>query len=127
MALFCFFISFNIFAEWKIIESSVMPSGYPEMDIYIDFDSLEKKNNIIGVWSLFDFNSNRKKHYPTAFYSIKTFQKINCKSKLNQLVQFSVHNGEMGNGEIINSNKNIQSWTQIELGSVNEIIWKKIC
>lgn len=117
-------VSGSAAAEWVKIGSSPSLGGY---DHYVDPATIRKSGDIVKMWGMYDFKTTRVVS-DVRYLSEKLQIEHDCKNERSQLLFFSMHAGNMGNGDPVYYTKSVpDNWTPISPGSVDETQWKFAC
>ena len=117
--IFCF-ISSNLQAEWFKLFS--ISSG----DLYLETNSIERKNNQIFFSQLVNYKSKQK----NGMLSLKVLSEINCKNLSIRELKYMAFSKNMGLGEKFFEKESKKPWKIPKKGSspffVNEILCDRI-
>jgi hypothetical protein len=111
------------YAEWEVISSSKDLGGHTA---YVDPDTIRRKGNLAKMWVLFDLKTERTLAGIT-FLSSKGLGEYDCTEEQSRTIASYQYAGQMGNGEIVDSNIDPRKWEPIIPGSVNQALLKVAC
>lgn len=116
-------ISNTVFAQWSLISETA------DTKVYLDFSSIQKTNNKIRVWELFDTpNGSVSPDNKVAYRSSKTLEEYDCSSDNSKTIEFAWYSKGMASGAIVYMDKGSNyPWVSYPPGSVNSAIKQKIC
>ena len=110
-----FFSSFPSLAKWeKFSEGNFFTE-------YFELESIKKIDNIVFVWSMYDYKKPQKK----GNLSTKYYSKYDCKEKRYQVISIINYKTNMGRGRDFTYTKNIsiesqnEEWIYPKLNSIN--------
>ena len=94
--------------------------------VYLDRDSIEKKDNIQRVMSAQDFHrvQNIDGH---DYLSSKAWYEVDCASKKIRQVSLEVFPENMAMGGAVFSKNEAQAWTEADDNSRPGMVWKGVC
>ena len=123
LVLLLLMISTNVFAEWTPVDGS--KDG--DMTVYVDFETIKKKDNKVKMWDLFDYKTVQKVgNY--RFLSVLDHYEYDCDEETRRMLDFYWYSGNMKNGEIVYSQTNIKNEAEsIVPGSISETKFKIAC
>lgn len=107
-------------AEWIEIDHSAIQTSYAD----------PATMNIAGSKVILPLLSNYKtphKYSGKPFFSIQSQNEYDCNNAQFRMLEYSLHSGEMGGGEVIYRNTNADKWRQTAKGSADETFWKAAC
>lgn len=112
------------FAEW------IKMGGNDAVDAYMDLSLLEKKENYVLSWRLFDYRSPQKNPAGKTFLSAATLVATKCFDRTEAMLSFIQYDRAMGKGSIVASREIPQNeWqvSKIAPGSIGEALNKVAC
>ena len=116
-------VSTNVFAEWTRLSESA--DG--DMTAYFDIQNIKRKGDKVKMWSLFDYKTVQKNSYGI-YLSQLSRNEYDCEEETKRMLDFYWYSGNMRQGEIVYSEKNIKDEPQSILPeSVDEISLKLAC
>ena len=117
--IFAFLFSFQSFAKWTNIVSSV-----DGVEFFVDLDTIKKNNGLVYYWDLMNYPK------PTKFgdLSNKRFFELQCDVplKLRQL-SATYYTGAMGKGKISTVSNRRNDWIYPGPGSSQEAVANFVC
>ena len=121
VVLLLLMVSTNVFAEWTVVGSA---SG---KTVYADFGTIKRKGNKVKMWTLYDFNTVRQVEN-SRYLSQMERDEYDCEEETSRLLDFLWYSGNMRQGEIVLSSKNIKNEEMsVTPGSIDEILLKIAC
>ena len=97
-------VSTNVFAEW----TKVTNSSDGDITSYADFGTIKKKGNKVKMWSMYDFKTIQKfENY--RYLSSLSRNEYDCEEETKRMLDFYWYLGNMRQGEIVYSEKNIKN------------------
>jgi hypothetical protein len=106
-------ISLNSFGEWIYVTSDVDNVDY----IYVDNESIIKKERYLYFWELDDYGTSLVKS--EMVLSAKAYYEVNCQTKAYKILSDYYYSNQMGNGEIVHqSNVAETEWSYTEPDSM---------
>lgn len=113
-----------VFAEW------IKMGGNDGVDAYMDLDLLEKKENYVLSWRLFDYRSPQKNTLGKTFQSATTLVATKCSDRTEAMLSFVQFDRAMGKGSVVASREIPKAeWqvSKIAPGSIGEALSKVAC
>ncbi|MEK0427992.1 MAG: hypothetical protein RL001_519 [Pseudomonadota bacterium] len=94
--------------------------------LYLDRDSIQKKDNIQRAMSTQDFHrvQNLDGH---DYLSAKAWYEIDCASKKIRQISLEVFPENMAMGGTLHSKTEAQAWTEADDNSQPGVVWKGVC
>ena len=122
--LYLYFFSFSYcYGKWQVFREHKTFTEYFEME------SIKKIDDIIYIWSMFDYKIAQKK----GKLSTKFYTKYDCKNKRFKVITIIDYNTNMGRGRTFEYKKNLNTesdnpdWFYPELMSENYEKIKFVC
>ena len=123
LMLMLLMVSMNVSAEWTNVGGNVDDTR----TVYVDFETLRKKDNNTKIWVLMDFKTVNQIKNVKFLTMINRFE-YNCNEETVRQLDFYLYSGNMGSGEIVFSQTNIKNEPQSMLpNSMNENVFKITC
>ena len=123
LMLMLLMVSMNVSAEWTNVGGNVDDTR----TVYVDFETLRKKDNNTKIWVLMDFKTVNQIKNVKILTMINRFE-YNCNEETVRQLDFYLYSGNMGSGEIVFSQTNIKNEPQSMLpNSMNENVFKITC
>jgi hypothetical protein len=116
-------VSTNVFAEWTAVSESA--NGIAT--VYVDFETIKKKGNKVKIWDLLDLKTAQKFENDRYLSTIQRME-YDCEEETGRTLDYYLYSGNMRNGEIVYSSKNIKDEPKSILpGSIDEGLFKIAC
>ena len=112
----------TVMAEWSLVDESADGS----VTIYADFDTIQKTEDNVKMWSLGDFKAV-KEFSGIEFLSSKYQKEYDCKQEQARMLVFTLFSGNMGEGQVVHSNSDPDDWVLVAPGSVAKTLWEIAC
>ena len=116
------FMSTNVMAEWTPLKWSHEDGG---LTLYVDYTTIRKKDNIVKMLSLVDFEVTEKGEID--LFSSRAQNEYNCKEKKIRQLFYALYSDSMGKGKMEHSNSEHLKWLPVRSGSMEEAMWKVAC
>lgn len=116
------FISNTVMANWSLVDKSADGSAA----IYTDFDTIQKTEDKVKMWSLGDFKTVRE-FSKIQFLSSKYQKEYDCKQEQARMLAFTLFSSNMGEGQVVYSNRDPDEWESVSPGSVAKTLWEIAC
>ena len=117
-------ISTNVMAEWIVV------GGNDDVGIttYADFGTIKRKGNKMKMWVFTDFKTVQKVENYRYLSEMRRYE-YDCKEETSRQLDIYFYSGNMKQGEIVVSAKNIKidEATSILPGSIDETLFKITC
>lgn len=94
---------------------------------YVIPSTIRKNGDKVEMWSLFDFKTAETAANGQTYQSARSLKEYDCKEEQSRLLAFSWHSGNMGAGNVVFNNADIQKWESISPDSLEGFIWKYAC
>ena len=121
LVLLLLMVSTSVFAEWTEVGRNKKQTAY------VDFGTIKKKGNKVKMWSLDDFNTIQKLENYRYMSSLGNYE-YDCEEETVRMLDLHWYSGNMGQGEIVYSEKNIKGETvSIVPRSIDEGLFKIAC
>jgi hypothetical protein len=116
------FMSTNVMAEWTALKWTHEDGG---LTLYVDYTTIRKKDNIIKMLSLVDFEVTEKGEVD--LFSSRAQNEYDCKEKKIRQLFYALYSDSMGKGKMEHSNSEHLKWLPVRPGSMEEAMWKVAC
>ena len=127
MILLLLMISTNVFAEWTRVGGNKSSNKNGDMTVYIDFETIKKKDNKVKIWTLLDFKKVQKNENDR-FLSMALHNEFDCEEDTSRTLDIYSFSGNMRGGDKVYSLSNIKDERKSILPeSIEEIIFKRAC
>lgn len=113
-------LSFSANAAWLRVMDSDSSIGY------IDPTTIKNSNNIVRVWSLYDYKSPKVISNETS-NSFKALYEFNCKDDKSRTLASAFYSGNMGSGKLNYTGQKLSEWEYIIPDTVISAIYKLVC
>jgi hypothetical protein len=122
LVLMLTFMSTNVMAEWTALKWTHEDGG---LTLYVDYTTIRKKDNIIKMLSLVDFEVTEKGEVD--LFSSRAQNEYDCKEKKIRQLFYALYSDSMGKGKMEHSNSEHLKWLPVRPGSMEEAMWKVAC
>ena len=103
-------------AEWSLIDENEI------FKIFVEKDSLNKQNEYLYIWALYDFNQRQTEGY----HSAKVLYQIDCAALKYKLLSANTFGDPMGQG-VSGSPKASDHWEQSTRGAIGYEVTQYAC
>ena len=114
-----------LYAEWLNVGGKV-EKGLTVYTVYVDTDSIQRKDNIVALWALFDYMSIQS-IVGGPWLSSKTRREYDCVKERVRLLGYMTFTGNMGSGEAVYSNSDQSAWEPLAPDSMDRTLWDVAC
>ena len=94
-------------AAWKLI------GNFPAGNYYIEANTLEKTGVMREFWTMLDYPTAQKSARGVMYLSTRTHMQLDCKKQSVRILQFSMHEGRMLSGDLIDQQGVMREWQSI--------------
>ena len=115
-------MSTNVMAEWTALKWTHEDGG---LTLYVDYTTVRKKDNIVKMLSLVDFEVTEKGEVD--LFSSRAQNEYDCKEKKIRQLFYALYSDSMGKGKMEHSNSEHLKWLPVRPGSMEEAMWKVAC
>ncbi len=105
------------FAKWVFISDGYLGS------VYLDFETLEKKEKNVSIWQLQNFYRKDL----NGVHSRRLLIEVDCNKDIRRVVYLSAHSELMGGGDVKFINPTVGKWEQPSPKSLGEKLLKSVC
>jgi hypothetical protein len=112
-----------VYGEWKMIGVSETYKA----NVYVDYATVRRTGNIVTMWELFDYETNKTLAGKTMYLSHTTEREYDCHAELTRILVVKWFSGQMGAGRMVDSLNLISNWAVVEPGSIAETLWIVAC
>ena len=109
------------YAEWVQIDKT-----YEGMTTYIDPATMRRKGDLVKMWYMMDFFTERTIWGRTSL-SAKAQGQYDCSEERLRKLAATYFAGNMGGGKVNHSDADEAKWAPVAPGSVGEALWKAAC
>ena len=113
----------NAFAEWTQVTKGT--GDFPTA--YVDFDSIQKKGNTVKMWYMLDYKQPKQGPSGTQFSSMLVYSENECSQRMSRGIGNSFYKLNMGVGDTIHSDFNVNEWEPVIPGSMGGYMWQIAC
>ena len=104
-------------AQWELLSESYLGN------VYLDSQSLEKKEPYYFVWQLQDFNTEDKR----GVKSRRILNKINCQTGERKILYSTSYSEHMGRGSVVIGGSTQSTWTEPLPKTVGAKLVSEVC
>lgn len=122
LILMLIFMSTSVMAEWTALKWSHEDGG---LTLYVDYTTVRKKDNIVKMLSLVDFEVTEKGEID--LFSSRAQNEYDCKEKKIRQLFYALYSDSMGKGKMEHANSEHLNWLPVQPGSMEEAMWKVAC
>ncbi len=115
-------IAHAVMADWSLVDESADGSTI----VYADFDTIQKIDDNIEMWSLADFKTV-KEFSGIEFLSSKYKKEYDCKQEQARMLAFTLFSANRGEGQVVYSNDDPDEWEPVAPGSVAKTLLETAC
>lgn len=112
-------------AEWVDVAGK-LEKGLTVYTVYVDADSIQRKEDIVTLWALFDYMTIQS-IVGGPWLSSKTRREYDCVEERVRLVGYMTFTGNMGSGEAVYSNSSQSPWEPMAPDSIDRKLWEVAC
>ena len=94
---------------------------------YLDLDTVKKSGYIRSFWSILDYRLPQKTSRGMHYQSTRTHMEIDCRQKTVHILSFSMHEGPMLTGEVIDTQGIMRDWQSIPPDTPLEKLHRVVC
>jgi hypothetical protein len=95
--------------------------------IYADTATIRRAGSMAQMWDLTDMQTAKALGGNKQALSFKKEQEFDCGKQQARILYISWHSGNMGEGEIIGSDRALGNWRPVMLGTIHERLWRTAC
>lgn len=122
LALLLAVFSGSAAAEW------VQVGGNDPLTAYADPTTIRWAGSLVKMSVLYNFKITKTSPSGKSFMSVKEQDEFDCKDERNRVLDFTMHSGQMGIGDVVLANAEALAWQPVPAGgSVIEPLWKFAC
>ena len=117
LALFC----------GNVAAKRILVDDVDEFVAYADTDTIERIGSAPRMVVLYDYKVKHT-YLSSTYWSQRSMSEYDCRGRRTQILQYALHAGQMGGGEIVLSGAILPGlWSPVPPGSVVEKFWKVAC
>lgn len=94
---------------------------------YADPATILRAGDRVRMWDLTDLKSSRPSPYGRRYSSSTAHSEFDCQDERMRTLHFSLHAGQMGEGDIIETVSESDRWLPVTPGSLLRILWQFAC
>jgi hypothetical protein len=113
----------GIAGEWVAV-SNTDDGG---ITVYANQSTIRNKGNIVNIWTLGDFKKAEQIGNNQQFLSLKEQYEYDCNEQQMRRLYATMHSGNMGRGNLVDSSPIHEGWQPVPPDSLNEHLWKFAC
>jgi hypothetical protein len=113
------------YAKWVVVEKNNQSAGL--MTVYVDPDTIRRKENLATLWQLIDYKTMQGGRSPSRFSSRKIQKQFDCVKKRLRLLALTDFWGNMGTGEPTGAYIDGGNWVPVEPDSIDQTLWEFAC
>ena len=114
-------LSCNSAAEW------VMVYDHDEYIAYADPATVTREGDLAQMSDLIDLKSPQSSPYGKQHASSTAHSEFDCQNPRIRTIAFSLHSGQMGDGDIVETVAESNRWLQVAPGTLLNVLWKFAC
>lgn len=108
-------------AEWVVVSVS---DGYVA---YAAPETISRVGDLARMDDMMDLKGPRPSPYGSLHASSHTHSEFDCQTARLRTIAFSLHSGQMGDGEVIETVAESARWLSVAPGTLLEVLWKFAC
>jgi len=94
--------------------------------VYVDPDSIRRKENLAKMWQLYDYKTVQTVA-GDSLLSMKRFNEYDCTEERTRTLGYTWFSGNMGSGNVVYSTTEVQQWEPVVSRTINHTLWKVAC
>jgi len=111
----------NSAAEW------VMVYDHGEYIAYADPATVSREGDLAQMSDLIDLKSPQSSPYGNQHASSTAHSEFDCQNPRIRTIAFSLHSGQMGDGDIIETVAESNRWLPVAPGTLLNVLWQLAC
>jgi len=112
-------------AEWIDIASTEGDAGYT---LYVDPDTIRRKENQAKMWVLFDYKLVQRAGAPPILYlSERTQEQFDCAEERLRRLAYTWFSLNMAKGDMVANDVDGSKWQPVAPGTIGLLMWKVAC
>lgn len=108
-------------AEWVVV------ADHDEYIAYADLVTLFRDGERVQMTDLVDLKSPRSSPYGNRHASSKAQSEFDCQNPQMRTIAFTLHAGQMGDGEIVETVAESSGWLPVTPGTLLNRLWQFAC
>ena len=109
------------YAEWVKFVSFTDQGSY---SVYVDLDTIRRKGELVKMWVLFDFDTQRVTLPRRVYLSMQSLEQFDCAEERSRMLAFTNFAGNMGTGDVVYSNTVEGKWQPLPPESIGKGLWE---
>jgi hypothetical protein len=114
-------LSCNAVAEWVVVNDN------DEYIAYADPDTISREGDRVQMSDLIDLKSPRPSPYGSQHASSTADSEFDCENSRFRRIALSLHSGQMGNGELVETVGESNGWLLVAPGTLLSVLWQFAC
>ena len=94
---------------------------------YADPTTIRRDGNLVKMRDLIDLKDPRPSPYGNQHSSSTAHSEFDCQNVRMRTIDFSLHAGQMGNGNIVETVSESNYWLPVAPGTLLRILWQIAC
>ncbi len=94
---------------------------------YADPATIRREGNRVKMRDLIDLKGPRPSPYGNQHSSSTAHSEFDCENVRIRTIDFSLHSGQMGNGQLIETTSESNQWLPVTPGTLLRILWQLAC
>ena len=114
-------LSCNSAAEWVIVKDN------EEYIAYADPATISREGDRVQMSDLVDLKIPRSSPYGNQHSSSTAHSEFDCQNPWMRTIAFSLHSGQMGNGDLVETAAVSNGWLTVAPGTLLNVLWQFAC
>ncbi len=114
-------LSCNAAAEWVVVNDN------DEYIAYADPDTISREGDRVRMSDLIDLKAPRPSPYGNPHASSTASSEFDCRNSRMRRLAFSLHSGQMGSGELVETLAESDGWLSAAPGTLLGMLWQFAC
>ena len=114
-------LSCNSEAEWVIVYDN------DEYIAYADPATVSREGHLVQMSDLIDLKSSQSSPYGKQHASSTAQSEFDCQNSRIRTIAFSLHSGQMGEGDVVESIAESSRWLPVAPGTLLNVLWLLAC
>lgn len=114
-------LSCNSAAEWVMVHDN------DEYVAYADPATVFRDGDLVQMSDLIDLKSPRPSPYGKQHASSTAHSEFDCQNSRIRTLAFSLHSGQMGNGDLVETVAESDRWLAVAPGTLLDVLWQLAC
>ena len=94
---------------------------------YADPATVSRKGNLVQMSDLIDLRSPRPSPHGNQHASSTAHSEFDCQNTRVRTIAFSLHSGQMGDGDIVETVAESDRWLAVAPGTLLNVLWQLAC